>query len=322
MFRGLMARNRGFTLVELLVVIGIIALLVGILLPALTRARSQANATACKAQLQQISIGLFNYTVNNNGYIVPSYNLPFVPGQLPPADNYTGGPTQPLDGWAPILDRDGYVKGNPERSARSVFYCPDTVDIEGVKDGQTGSDPGKPRGWTDWPLQFTAVGGDSSPKVGVTIPSAGFNKIIRVSYWINAYNPVGSKPDVTADLFYTCSVGLGRDATTGEYLRLHKTSGIRYSSKFIVVADGVYMGRQGDSGLANGRIGFRHRSSAGKKDAMANVGFADGHVESIDQTQFPLALKNGTADAAYATKKSMNARYSIYANPDKAFSLP
>ncbi|MFT3788112.1 MAG: prepilin-type N-terminal cleavage/methylation domain-containing protein [Tepidisphaeraceae bacterium] len=60
-------RRRGFTLVELLVVIGIIALLISILIPALTRAKQAAEGAKCKSNMKQITTAVISFTVENKG---------------------------------------------------------------------------------------------------------------------------------------------------------------------------------------------------------------------------------------------------------------
>src|SRR5438105_4064520 len=96
-----MRKVKAFTLVELLVVIGIIALMISILLPALNRARQQAKQLQCASNLAQIGKAMTMYT-NEWKYFPCSYCV--------------GEGTQ-FAIWPPRLRI--YLNGNQD-----VFYCP------------------------------------------------------------------------------------------------------------------------------------------------------------------------------------------------------
>ena len=98
--------NSGFTLVELLVVIGIIALLIAILMPALSSARKQAYAVTCMSNLRQMGIAATMY-INENKYY---------PGHV--AQNASGQ----FAVWPTRLRR--YMKTGPGAANQGVFRCP------------------------------------------------------------------------------------------------------------------------------------------------------------------------------------------------------
>src|SRR5213078_1831657 len=75
--RARFARTRAFTLTELLVVIGVIALLIGILLPTLSRAREASRKTQCLANLRTLGEALHMYA-NQFHESLPNGNMPLM----------------------------------------------------------------------------------------------------------------------------------------------------------------------------------------------------------------------------------------------------
>jgi prepilin-type N-terminal cleavage/methylation domain-containing protein len=113
-----MRKARAFTITELLVVIGIIAVLLSVLLPALAAARSAARTTAGLSNLRQIGVAATNYSNDNKGFILP-------------CAFYAHNSTTTEDLWFVALVYYGYLpnqglaNGN-QMTYNSVLSCPST----------------------------------------------------------------------------------------------------------------------------------------------------------------------------------------------------
>ena len=266
--------GRGFTLVELLVVIGIIALLVAILLPALNRARDQSNTVKCLSNMRQIGQALGIYAAENRGYAIPAGYL-----KLP-----LQGDGQNTDNYATIFVNGGYLKApraaniaDPPTTEASVFFCPSGVtDILGTQ--YTNAPVSKPAP----PNRTSAIGQrcwrTQSAQTGI---------IIDTWYGINADWDINTLKDSKVPLHLIPDGGPSKGGLG--YAAVPKLGSIPKSAEMVFLYDGIFYNLAYDADGAN-RINARHT-----KQKQTNLLFFDGHAATADTAGLPGGIGDATS---------------------------
>jgi prepilin-type N-terminal cleavage/methylation domain-containing protein/prepilin-type processing-associated H-X9-DG protein len=108
--------RKAFTLIELLVVISIIALLIAILLPALSKAKETAANARCLANVRQLGVSMRAYAYENKAKLMPMENV------------NSGDPRTAQFNWfiqlTDYIDQTGYADSSDESSAENIGLCP------------------------------------------------------------------------------------------------------------------------------------------------------------------------------------------------------
>ncbi|HET6252340.1 MAG TPA: type II secretion system protein [Tepidisphaeraceae bacterium] len=246
--------RRAFTLVELMVVIGIVAVLLGILLPMLGRAREHAQTAACMSNLRQLGDANLAYAMANDDAVVPMDYRDMTVGAS--ANGFAVA-----ESWATILVAGKYVpypvdsKTSPP-DAPSVFRCPtgssDYTAFSNITSG----------------LPTTRTDGFGSTGAMTISKTLMAGRAVYVWYGIN-----GSSNSETFMPIKRIPPDSGKPTIVTHL------SAIKKPSDVVFLFDGIAGNMQNVN--AN-RLNARHN-----RQTQTNILFFDAHVETIPTADLP-----------------------------------
>ncbi len=272
-----------FTLIELLVVIAIIAILAGLLLPALAKAKAKSQRIKCVSQLKQLGIGITLWTVDHND-------------TFPPAGMEVGSGNEPDATWDSYIN--SYIGGNLSQATLGtgvldagdgpkILRCPaDTGPESGWAAGYTGV-------WDRRTYAMNAVGPAWSteyqvPTANQTYPLPKLDRGVGIYWEDNSmlklnWEPPGYRTEVVED-------------NAGTILLAEQPSGINFAAN---IWPCISLGPFATASAGNGELYQIDPSDPNDQGTALyqqhgnrfNYLFHDGHVEALQTNQ---TLGSGT----------------------------
>jgi prepilin-type processing-associated H-X9-DG protein/prepilin-type N-terminal cleavage/methylation domain-containing protein len=246
-------RRTAFTLVELLVTIGIIALLISILLPALGKVRAQGKALTCASNLRQIGNAIQVYLTQNDGHFASYKN--WGKWQSPTNAGNRIDPNDPNAYWGVAYAKAGGL-------TKDVFNCPAAGGVDGAAGANFDGSFIEGHIWTCYGLN-------------------GYMNGVQGNATDAQRTAVFGSPNVTA-LFERKTV----NGTTGWFGR--SVAPMKHASKTILAHDSYEQGLDGNGDTFDNWTQWSAPPQAVDKwpeflrhNRAANVVFADTHVEAM-----------------------------------------